>query len=94
MGLKLEIVPLKDPSAMHEGDELPLQALFDGTPLANVVITGGSKEEIPTDKNGVGHFKITKKGKTLLMLGQKVSVKDDPEKDYHRYTTFIVFEVK
>lgn len=94
LGLKLEIVPLKDPSVIHEGDELPVQALFDGKPLANVVITGRAKEDVFTDNNGIGHFKITKKGKTLLMLGQKVPVKDDPEKDYHRYTTFIVFEVK
>jgi len=93
-GLKLELIPLKDPLGINEGDELPVQVFFDGKPLANVVITGGSKEEIPTDNNGVGHFKITKKGKILLMLGRKVPVKDDPEKNYHLYSTFMVFEVK
>ena len=93
-GLKFEMIPLNDPVGLHEGDVLPVQVLFDGRPLANVVITSAAREEIPTDSNGVGHFKLTKKGKTLLMLGQKVPVKDDPEKDYHLYTTFMVFEVK
>ncbi|MBN2417885.1 MAG: DUF4198 domain-containing protein [Deltaproteobacteria bacterium] len=93
-GIRLEIVPLKDPLGIHGGDDLPLQVLFDGKPLADVVITGESKEQIPTDNNGIGHMKISKKGKTLLMLGHKVPVRDDPEKDYHLYTTFMVFEVK
>ncbi len=94
LGLKLEIVPLDDPSLLHKGDKLSVQALFDGKPLANALITGAEKEEIKTDSNGIGNFIITGKGKTLLMLGHKVPVKNDPEKDFHRYTSFMVFEVK
>lgn len=37
LGHQLEIVPLADPNALKPGDELPVQVLFDGAPIATTV---------------------------------------------------------
>ncbi len=94
IGITFELIPLEDPLGMPVGGELPVRAVFDGKPLANVVVFSKDKDQIQTDSNGIGHMKITKKGKHLLMVGHKVPTKDDPEKDYHLFTTFLVFEVQ
>jgi uncharacterized GH25 family protein len=94
IGIKFELIPLEDPLRIPVGGELSIQAVFDGKPLANVTLLGNDKEEIPTDQNGTGRMKITKKGTHLLMVGHKVPVKGDPEKDYDLLTTFLVFEVR
>ncbi len=36
LGLKIEIVPLADPNSIKPGDELPVQLLFDGKPIADI----------------------------------------------------------
>jgi nickel transport protein len=94
IGIKFELIPLEDPLRIPVGGELPIQAVFEGNPLANVTLVGKDKQEIPTDQNGTGRMKITQKGIHLLMAGHKAPVQGDPEKDYDLFTTFLVFEVR
>lgn len=94
IGMKFELIPLEDPSRIRVGGELAIQAVFDGKPLANATLLGKDKEEVPTGQNGTGRIKITKKGVHLLMARHRAPVENDPEKDYHLFTTFLVFEVR
>ncbi len=38
LGLKIEFIPQSDPAALKPGDELPVQVLFEGRPLADVQV--------------------------------------------------------
>jgi nickel transport protein len=93
IGIKFELIPFEDPSRVPVGGDLSIQAVFDDNPLANVTLLDADGEAIRTDANGTGRIKITKKGFYPLMARHKVPVKGDPEKDYHLFTTFLVFEV-
>jgi hypothetical protein len=58
LGLKIEIVPQADPSHLKPGDELPVQLLFDGTPLADIQM------EIATSRDPRTKSVLTKAGRT------------------------------
>lgn len=94
IGMKLELVPLEDPQTMSVGSELSMQAFFNGKPLAGIIVLAKEGKEISTDENGAGRIKIKKEGPHLLMMKHKVPVKGDPEKDFHLFTTFLLFEVR
>lgn len=42
LGQRIEIVPLKDPTSMQEGDHLPVKVIFEGKPLSIVNISESS----------------------------------------------------
>jgi len=39
LGLKLEIIPVKDPAQIRPGEKLPVRVLFDGRPLGNAQVS-------------------------------------------------------
>ena len=94
MGIKFEMVPLENPTNVSTNAELAVQVLFDGKPMENVSIFSKEGEEWKTDKDGIGRVKPAAKGLNLLSVRHKVPVQGDPDKDYHLYTTFLVFEVE
>jgi uncharacterized GH25 family protein len=94
IGMKFELVPLENPLKIREGGELPIRVLFDRKPLADVAILTKDDHEFRTDMRGVGHIKMSEKGLQLFMARHRVPIQDDPNKDYHLYTTFFVFEAR
>ncbi len=94
MGMKFEIVPLDNPETIELEKEFPIQLLFEGKPMAGVSVFAGGAGEWKTDKNGVTHITPMGTGLNVFMARHKVPVQGDPDKDYHLYTTFLVFEVK
>jgi uncharacterized GH25 family protein len=71
VGMYLEVVPEKDPTALRVGDEFPVRVLRNGTPLAdfalNAVSAGESKGETrKTDADGRVAFTLKKAGRWLL----------------------------
>jgi uncharacterized GH25 family protein len=94
IGMKFEIVPLAIPEKISSDEELPIQVIFDNKPMENISIFGRDGAEWKTDRNGIIRIKPAKKGLNLLMARHKVPVQKDPNKDYHLYRTFFVFEVK
>lgn len=71
VGMALEIVPEKDPTALREGDELPVQVLKNGAPYPgfslNAVAEGETKGETrKTDSTGRIVFTLNKAGRWLL----------------------------
>ena len=71
VGMFLEIVPEKDPTAIHPSDQFTVRVLKDGKPLAhfalNVVAGGETKGETrSTDADGRVTFRCPKAGPWLL----------------------------
>jgi hypothetical protein len=71
VGMRLEIVPEKDPTALRVGDEFPVRVLKDGAPMAafplGIVFEGSAKGRIEkTDADGLVTFRVDRKGRCLL----------------------------
>jgi uncharacterized GH25 family protein len=94
IGMKFEMVPLESPTKVSPDGELAVRVLFDGKPMENVSIFSREGGEWKTGKDGIGRVKPAAKGLNLLSARHKVPVQGDPDKDYHLYTTFLVFEVQ
>ena len=75
IGQRLEIVLLKNPYLLKVGDELEVQVLFEGKPLANKIVTlyGAGQNDVfeqkaKTNKNGIAKFKVKNSGFQLVRL--------------------------
>ena len=100
IGLRLEIVPQKDPFAIKVGKTLPIKVLFGGKPLEGAIIKAGCtyertlKEYPATDKDGIANIVIEKSGNQIIATSYKTPLKDDPDADILSISTNMVFEVK
>ena len=95
-GMKLEIIPLENPYSKKVGDQLKLQVLFDGKPLAgrNVFADnrGSETQKMTTDKNGKFAMKIDKNGMWLVRLVfMQRCAKDCGEADWESFWGAITF---
>jgi len=103
-GDKLEIIPLKDPASLKEGESFPVKVLYDGQPLANAEVkasyegfTGKAHTypyETVTDNNGEATVKIDKKGNWVVIALHKIPYTDPSECDDNRYNQTFTFNVK
>lgn len=94
-GMKFEIVPLKNPLAVRDGELLPVKVLFEGKPLEGASIeTGAHKEATKTNGDGIAEVKIMGRGLQVLLAKHRLSVKDNPDADYLSYTTVLTWEMK
>jgi uncharacterized GH25 family protein len=103
LGHKLEVVPLKDPSKLREGDYMPVKILFEGKPLGTFVhatYAGFSSEKntfayaTKSDKKGIAKIKILKSGVWLLIVKHEISYPDPKECDKISCSSALTFEVK
>ncbi|MDP3012804.1 MAG: DUF4198 domain-containing protein, partial [Candidatus Subteraquimicrobiales bacterium] len=100
IGLRLEIIPPKNPFAIKIGETLPIKVLFEGKPLEGSTIKAGCtyerklKEYPATDKNGVANVVIEKSGNQIIATSYKTPLKDDPDADILSISTNMTFEVK
>lgn len=98
VGIALEIVPEKDPTALRAGDDFPVRVLKNGSPLAGFslgIVRGGStqREFKKTDAGGRAVFKLTRAGKWLLR-GTELRRSNNPAADWESDFTTLTFEVK
>jgi len=76
VGQKLEIVLLQNPYLLDPGDDLEVQVLFDGEPLADQQVTALngdgkrliSKSKARTNTHGIAHFTLDRGGFWLIRL--------------------------
>lgn len=96
VGLKLEIVPLKNPFQLKPDELLPVKLLFEGSPLANadVMVAADDEQNAKTNDEGIAQLRIGQKGVRLIWAQHKTPVENDPELDYHVFMTFFTFEVR
>jgi len=94
VGMKFEIVPLKDPLSIKEGENLVIKVLFEGKPLPGATIeTGNHKEVAKTNEKGVANIKIEGKGMQVILAKYRAP-STDPNADFLSYTTVLTWEVK
>jgi hypothetical protein len=94
-GLDFEIIPLKSPFQLETGAALPLKLMFNGKPLADAMVTiDHPAGQSTTDADGLAEIIVGDQGFQVISVGHQVPTPGDPEKDFHRYTTFLIFEVK
>ena len=97
VGLGLEIVPEKDPTALRVGDEFPVRVLRDGAPFAgfalNAVSASDKKGEMQvTDGGGRATFKLNKTGRWLLK-GVEAHKSSAPDMNFEATSTTLTIEV-
>jgi nickel transport protein len=92
-GVKLDIVPQKNPFDFTTGGVLPLKVYFGDKPLAGATIEGDHEIVAITDKDGMAKVPI-RKGRQLLTVEHKEPIKGDPDADFMSVTTTLTFEVK
>jgi len=91
-GLKLDIIPLKNPLDLKSGDSLQLKVLFEGKPLAGATVEGDHKKSGVTDKEGLVKVAL-KKGRQIYTVEKRDPLKGDPDADFIDTTTTLTFEV-
>lgn len=106
LGLKLEIVLLQNPYLLDPGDDLEVQVLFDGKPLADQLLTafnGDGKRLVSTSKTytnalGIARFTLDREGFWLIRLihlthcSERADV-DCSDVDWESYWSSYSFEV-
>jgi uncharacterized GH25 family protein len=98
VGAALEIVPEKDPTALHEGDEIVVRVLKNGAPYPefslNAVAAGETKGETrKTDSAGRATFLLKKRGPWLLR-GTDVRKSTQGDADWESDFATLTVEVK
>lgn len=102
VGLKMEIIPLENPYSKKRGDQLKLQILFDGKPLADKSVFADSRDgeqstnqKLKTDSNGKIVVKLERSGVWLIRLVfMRRCEQDCAETDWESYWGAFSFGVK
>ena len=97
VGMFLEIVPEKDPTALRAGDEFPVRVLKDGKPLGDfslgMAAEGDAKGSIQkTDADGKATFRLDKGGRCLLR-GTELRKSTKKDIDWESDFTTLTIEV-
>ncbi len=96
IGMKFEIIPLKNPLIMKSGDVLPIKVLLEGKPIENAAISTGESHETvtKTDKNGFAEITIKEKGFRLISAFIEQSLENDPDAEKLFLSANITFDLK
>lgn len=98
LGLPLEIVPERDPTALREGDKLPVRVLRGGKPLAGFALAyvsaGETHEHVAiTDEEGRASAALDAHG-TWLVHGTDLRPGTTPDREWESDFTTMVVEVR
>lgn len=95
LGMKLEVVPQKNPLTLQVGDVFPVQVLFDGAPLPKGKIDRGRRSApLETDARGMAQIPIVERGWQKVLVIHDLPTPEKPDIDYERFFAFLVFELK
>jgi len=93
-GMMFEIVPRENPFEVAPREQLSMQLIFDGKPLADTAVFSEKGQKTKTDKNGIAHIQMKEEGQHLIWAKHRIPDTADPEPDYHVFRTFLTFEVR
>ncbi|MCG8632455.1 MAG: DUF4198 domain-containing protein [Desulfobacterales bacterium] len=103
MGHPMEIIPLKNPGELRQGDYLPVRVLYKGKPYkGNLFATyaGFSTEKstfayaTATDKKGRASIRMLTPGVWLIKAGHEQPYPDKDVCDVASYVATLTFEIK
>ncbi|MFN3921515.1 MAG: DUF4198 domain-containing protein [Caldimicrobium sp.] len=99
LGLKMEIIPLKDPLALKIGEPLPIKILYEGKPLEGAEIHAGCvdsdlKSYSSSNMEGITYVTIDRICHYVIRAGYDFPLKDDPDADVLYATSYLSFELK
>ena len=102
LGHTLEIIPLKDPTDLRVGDDLPVKVLHDGALLSTEIFAtyagfstdGAWAYATKTNKDGIARIKMLHSGVWLIKVSHKKPYPDTRECDQYSYTATLTFQVK
>jgi uncharacterized GH25 family protein len=104
LGQDLEIVPLKDPGTLGQGDYLPIKVLLKGKPLSSgqvfATYVGFSTEKntfayaTKTDKNGIAKIKMLQSGVWMIKISHAEHYPDPMECDQYKFGSTLTFEIR
>jgi hypothetical protein len=99
IGLKLEIVPRRNPYTLRPGESSPVVVLFDGEPLPGVTVVGGRagpssrRVKSVTDSDGEASLVLEEPGRWYLSAIHMIRLPDDPEAEWESFWATVTFEV-
>jgi dipeptidyl aminopeptidase/acylaminoacyl peptidase/uncharacterized GH25 family protein len=106
VGMKLEIVPLRNPTSVRPGEKLAVRVLFDGKPLGNVqvaaVTDGFSKENVPdedfsfttrTSYEGIAQVPLLAPGNWLVRLVHMIPAETGKPHDWESFSATLTFRI-
>ena len=91
-GMRLDLIPQKNPFGLRAGEALPVKVLYGGKPLGGVDVMGDHEKLAATDKEGIAKVPL-KRGRQLITVEQKEPLIGDPDADTISVTTTLTFEV-
>ncbi len=100
VGHRIEIVPSRNPNRVLPGEELEVQLLYEGQPLADMPIfggkAGGPRGEIKTKTDGSGKAVVTipSDGRWYLSSIHLVRLDDDPQISWESFWCTLTFEIE
>ena len=102
VGLKLEIVPERDPLTVLPGEKLPVRILFNGSPLANAQVASvseghGGKEDYSditrTSYQGIALIPITRPGACLVRLVHMIAADEAMDHEWESFFSTLTFRI-
>jgi len=97
LGLRFEIIPLKNPFTLKPGQSLPIQVLIEGKPDSGADVEyglhGDKAPTVKTDNQGRASIPIQSKGEQFIAVDYKVPVTDAGEKLRTSYATSLRYEL-
>ena len=104
MGHPIEIIPLKNPSTLDQGDSLPIQVVLKGEPQQKIKIQAtymgftSDKQEfaqtVQTDENGRAEIELTHRGIWLVKAYSKAAYPNPDICDIKEYIASLTFRLK
>lgn len=94
MGADFEIVPLVDPLSLKPGQELTVQLLYKGKPLAGAEIEIlGAMDLFFTDDEGKADLPISNDGFQYILAQHREKLKDNPDTDELSWSANLTFSL-
>ncbi|SFM72324.1 DUF4198 domain-containing protein [Thermodesulforhabdus norvegica] len=96
VGLKMEIVPLKNPMSLKTGEVLQVKVLLDGKPVEGVTVAtgGGHKSGMTTNNAGIVDVLIEKPGFQFISASYRVPLRNNPDADELLLSSNLTFYVE
>jgi uncharacterized GH25 family protein len=100
LGFTLELVAERNPYLMHVNEEMPLQLLYRGQPIANVLVVAMNRQDpaakikARTDATGRVTFKLAQRGMWLIKAVHMVPAPAGVDASWASYWASTTFDLK